>query len=155
MATTPPFDLQEAHAWFAKRCFNAVWDLLDQASRTAEEEEAMVRLCQASIYHWTQRDDCQPKNLSVGYWQAARVSAVLERGEEALRYGELSLQWADGQPPFYRGYAHEALARAAALAGAVSSRDEHLAAARALAEQVDDAGSREALIADLDTIPQG
>jgi hypothetical protein len=36
----------------AKRLFNMVWSLLEQPSRTVEEDEVMVNASHASLYHW-------------------------------------------------------------------------------------------------------
>ena len=69
MAKEPEFDLQVAHRYFSATCFNQAWELIDKPERTAEEDEAMVQLSLASTWHWTQREDCTPANLSIGYWQ--------------------------------------------------------------------------------------
>ncbi len=91
MTGTPDFDLDAAHRYFSAHCFNAAWDLLDKQERTPEENEQMIRLCLASAWHWTQRADCTPTNLSVGYWQASRIYAVLGQGDNARRYGQMCL----------------------------------------------------------------
>ena len=148
----PSFDPQSAHRHFSAHCFNAAWDLIDKQARTPDEEEQMLLLAQASLWHWTQREDCTPRNLSVGYWQLARIYALLGWPEEAWRAGEAALRFAENEPPFYRGYAHEALARAAMLAGDVSRQKHHLNEARWCAAEVTDAGERAALETDLNGI---
>ena len=107
----PNFDTAAAHRFFAANCFNAVWELLDKPDRTDEDDEQMIALAHASVWHWTQREDRLPRNLSVGYWQLSRVYAILGHGERARHYGNLSLAAAQEEEPFYLGYAHEALAR--------------------------------------------
>lgn len=155
MSDSPPFDIARAHRWFSADCFNRVWALLDKADRTPDDCERMISLAHASLAHWRERADCTPGNLSIGYWQTSRVYAVLGQAENARRYGELCLAASAGEPPFYLGYAHEALARAAKLAGNAASAAEHVAKARLLAVQVTDAGERAALEADLTGLGAG
>lgn len=149
MSESPPFDLARAHRWFSADCFNRVWALLDKPDRSPEEDERMVSLAHASLAHWRERAECTAQNMSIGYWQVSRVHAVLGQAENARHYGELCLAASTGEPPFYPGYAHEALARAAKLAGNGASAAEHLAAARQLAAEVADAGERGALESDI------
>lgn len=153
--TSPQFDLARAHRWFSADCFNHVWALLEKPDRTADECERMVSLAHASLAHWRERADCTAQNLSIGYWQVSRVYAVLGQAENARRYGELCLAASAGEPPFYLGYAHEALARAAKLAGNAASAAEHLAKAQMLAAKVTDAGERGALEGDLTGLAAG
>jgi hypothetical protein len=93
----------------------------------------MIRLTHASIWHWTQREDCKSTNLSIGYWQASRVYALAGRIEDARRYGELCLKHSHQEVPFYLGYAYEALARAEKLAANKELAAKHLAEAYRLA----------------------
>lgn len=153
MTSHPPsFDLAAAHRWFAASYFNQTWDLIDRPTRSPEEDELMISTCHASLCHWRQRDDCQRVNLSVGYWQAARVYTLAQRPDDARRYAELCLAHSTGEGAFYEGYAHEALARAARLSGDDAACRVHLGAARQLAAQIEDADSRGVLEADLHSI---
>lgn len=152
MTPIPDFDLPAAHKFFSVQCFNEAWTLIDKQSRTSEENEQMVRLTQASLWHWSRREDCTATNLSVGYWQAARVYALVEDAAAARRYGLLALECAKDAGPFYLGYAHEALARAAAVAGDDGRKKEHLAQAQALAGAVENAEEKKWLTNDLATI---
>jgi hypothetical protein len=153
MTVTPDFDRAVAHRYFAAHCFNAAWDLLDKSERTEEDNRQMVALNMASLYHWSQRPDCTDTNRSVGYWQASRIHAVLGFGDEARRYGETCLEFSKALPPFYRGYAHEALARAASVAGDGARVAEHAARARDYAAQVTDEADRRRLLDDLAVFP--
>jgi hypothetical protein len=142
-------DLAAAHRHFSAACFSGVWELIDKPNRSPDEDRLMVSMCHASLYHWQQRPDCTPRNLSIGYWQLSRVYAVLEQADNARHYGQHSLTHSRNEDLFYLGYAHEALARAEALAGNRAEAETHLATARDLAAQVTDAGERELLEADL------
>jgi hypothetical protein len=147
--TKPTFDVAAAHRYFAAHCFNAAWDLIEKKDRTPDDDRMMVALNQASLYHWRQRDDCSDQRLSVGYWQASRIHAILDNAPEALRHGEVCLGYSGGLSPFFLGYAHEALARAHKVAGSARAAREHLDAALALAGRVAKKEDRELLLADL------
>jgi hypothetical protein len=148
----PPFELQTAHKFFATDCFNKTWDLIDKADRTPEEDLSTLQTAMASLWHWTQREDAQPQNLSVGNWQVARVYALLGQADNARRYAEVSLKLAEGQPPFYVAFAYEALARAEMVAGNRGKMQEYLDKARALAEKVEDEEDKQVLAGDLGSI---
>lgn len=152
MANTPDFDVDAAHRFFSAECFNRAWDLLDKAERTAAEVEDMIHLAHASMWHWCQRPDQQQRNLTVGYWQLSRVYAVAGDPAPAAGYGRLSLEASRGQGAFLTAYAHEALARAAAVGRDRATMEGHLAEARALLPQVTDPEERGPLQADLNSI---
>ncbi len=151
---SPSFDLQQAHRWFAANCFNETWGYIDLPERDEPKVTRMIHLAHASYHHWTQRDDCEPKHLAVGAWQLSRVYALAGRADEATRYGQRSLDLSESQglDAFTTGYAHEAVARAADVAGDASARDRHKAKAAHLAEQIEDADERKLLTDDLGTI---
>lgn len=152
MSSDLDFEMEKAHEHFSTACFNQAWGLIDKSNRSPEEDEEMIRLNQASIYHWTQRDDCTDRNLSVGYWQSARIYALLNRGEEARRYADYSLKYAEGEPAFYRGYAYEALARAEKCMGDEDTAQSFLQKAEQLLDEIDDAEERQLLEKDLASI---
>lgn len=154
MNNLPAFDPQAAHRFFAVECFNKAWDLLDKTTRTPDEDEEMLRLGFASYWHWTQRSDCKPDNLSISYWQLSRIYAVLGQADHARRYGELCLKisQAEGMLPFHLGYAYEALARAESVAGNPSKVKKYQESARQVAEKMTDEDARKQLLADLETI---
>ena len=154
MAKTPDFDVAAAHKYFAAHCFNAAWDILEKSTRTAEDERLMVALNQASIYHWLNRPDCEPKRLSIGYWQASRIQAVLGNAAEARRFAEVCLSYSADLEPFFLGYAHEALARAAYVAAETGIAEAHLELASAHAALVSRKEDRELLIKDLEGLRQ-
>jgi hypothetical protein len=154
MSTKPDFDLAAAHKYFSANCFNRAWDLIDKPERSPQEDETMLHLSLASLWHWSQREDHTPVNLSVGYWQVARVYALLGQADNARRYGQLSLEALQDQDdlPFYLGYAYEALARAESLAGNRSQAGAYLAEARQAAARIPDPDDRQQLLNDLDLI---
>ncbi|WP_397568419.1 hypothetical protein [Schlesneria sp. T3-172] len=152
MAGCIDFDVAAAHRYFAAHCFNQAWDLIEKKERTPAEDQLMVALNQASIYHWQQRADCTSQNISIGYWQASRIQVVLGNAAEAIRHARICLSYSSSLAPFYLGYAHEALARSYRMAGELDNALQHLALATAMAEQVTERHDRELLVADLATI---
>ncbi|HEX5000523.1 MAG TPA: hypothetical protein VFY29_20035 [Terriglobia bacterium] len=152
MKNEPAFDLRAAHRYFSALCFNKAWDLIEKAGRTSEENEEMIRLSQASIWHWTQREDCARANLSIGYWQASRVHALVGNAGEARRYGDLCMEQSRGEAPFLMAYAHEALARAAQVAGNTTECSRHREEAERLAADLTDKDERALLEKDLETL---
>jgi len=154
MVNEPGFDLVAAHEHFSVACFNQVWDLMDKPNRTPAEDQEMVELCLTSLWHWSQRDDCTPTHLSIGYWQASRVYALLGQAENATQYARmcLNVSYASDVLPFYLGYAYEAMARAAAVAKDPTRVSENLAKARRVAAALTDPEERDQLLEDLETI---
>jgi len=148
----PEPDPASAHRHFSAHCFNAAWELIDRPNRTPAETEEMIQCTMASLWHWTQREDCTPKNLSIGYWQAARVYALANEPDNARKYAQLCLDVTPEGDPFYLGYAHEALARAAAVAGNESVFEEHAEMATAFARQVENPDNRKSLETDLQSL---
>lgn len=146
------FDIAAGHRFFSANLFNAAWQLMEKKDRTAEEGTLMLSLAHASLYHWSQRPDCQPVNVSVGYWQISRVNALLGLAHDAYSYAVLCLAKSDALPPFHRAYAYEALARAERLAGNGSAAAAHIAMSQSLAALVENAEEREMVLRDLSAI---
>lgn len=148
----PDFDPAAAHRFFSADCFNKTWDLIEKTNRTREDDQRMLQCAFASLWHWTQREDCTDTQFSIGYWQISRVYALLGESVNAAEYADLSLSHAAHLAPFYRGYAHEALARAAMVEGRPERAAHHLKEAFALASQVPDVEERSMLEKDLQSL---
>jgi tetratricopeptide (TPR) repeat protein len=141
-----------AHRHFSAHCFNAAWELIDQPERSPEENEQMIQRALASLWHWNQREDCTPKNLSIGYWQAARVYALAGEPANARKYAQLCLDITPTDDPFCLGYAHEAMARVEQEMGNDALAKEHLDKAAELAGQIESAENRKLLEDDLESL---
>jgi hypothetical protein len=154
MAKKPDFDLQAAHEYFSAECFNRAWDYIDKPVRNTSEGDRMLQLSMASLWHWTQREDCTPTNLSVGYWQVSRAYALLQQADQSKRYGQLCLEasQAEGVEPFYQGYAYEALARAERVADNEDGMEKYLILAHQVATSLADPKEKKQLLKDLATI---
>ena len=148
MSDAPDFDLAKAHHYFSAECFNRAWDLIDKAYRTPEEDRLMLQLGLTSLWHWSQRPDRTPINLSVGHWQVARIYALVGSVDEAWQYAQSSLQYCQeaGDFPFHLAYAYEALARAELIGGDRVKMEEYLQKARGLSEKIPDPDDQQQLL---------
>ena len=79
MESTPPFDLQIAHQYFAVQCFNQAWRLIEKVDRSPADDEQMIELAHASMWHWLEREDCAARNRSIGYWHSHAFTPCLGR----------------------------------------------------------------------------
>ncbi|MEE8376570.1 MAG: hypothetical protein V3S26_09650 [Acidimicrobiia bacterium] len=143
------------HRTFAPRAFTHTWTLLDEAELTREQEEEMLASTFAQRHHWYKVGE--PRNWAVADWQVSRVAAVLGYAELSPRVGERSRELANEHDlgPFVTGFAHEAIARAAADVDDVETFTEHLELAKAALPEIEDAEERETLEADLAEMSEG
>lgn len=142
------------HEKFAKACFNKTWELLDKSDRTPEDDNEMIHTVHASRYHWgvlVANEMGTALNLQRGEWQIARVYTVLERKEPALYHADICLKITQDNSigDFDLAFAHEALARASALAGNKEDYEKHLKLAKEAGEKIKDKGDREYFFEDL------
>lgn len=146
----------DVHRTMGVDLFNFVWTLLEKNRRTRTEDDLMIHATHASRYHWTRARGATPKNDAIGEWQISRVYAVLRRAEPAVYHARrtLAICEANGLEGFPLAYAHEALARAYAVAGERLLRDRHLRLAKATGEHIEEAEDRALLAADLLTVPR-
>jgi tetratricopeptide (TPR) repeat protein len=154
LSKKPEFDVDAAHQYFSAACYNKAWELINKTDRTAEEDEQMIRLSLSSAWHWTQRDDCTDQNMSIAYWQISRIYSILGQANNAKRYAELCLDASQGDeiPPFFLGYAYEALSRAEMVAGNQEKVEEYLQEAHKLLAVLTDEHEKKFLGDDLATI---
>lgn len=142
-------DIASWHRTFAPRAFNETWALLDADELTREQEEEMLAATFAQRYHWYSVGT--ERNMAIADWQVSRVAAVLGYEDLARRFGERSLELSVeySLDPFVEGFAHEAIARAAAIVDDIETFTYHLELARAALAAVEDDEDREILQADL------
>ena len=132
--------------------FNGVWALLEKEDRTPAQDDRMLHMAHASRFHWEQVGTAA--NLARGEWQCSRVYAALRRPEPCLHHARrvLAICEEHGIGDWDLAFAHEALARANAVAGDRSAARASLADARAAAENIADPEDRALLESDLATI---
>jgi hypothetical protein len=154
MSTGRTFQLEpRTERRLAARLFNRVWELLEQADRGVTGDDEMLHAAHASRHHWGAVGE--PVNWARGEWQCSRVYATLGRAEPALHHGRRCLELAEQHDlsSFDVGTAHEAIARAAKLAGLDDLAAKHATLALAAAEQLTDPEERQVLLTDIATIP--
>ncbi len=139
----------------AAQLFNDTWRQLELEQRTRADDDLMIHTAHASRYHWGQVPTVTPAHLARGEWLISRVYAVLERPEPALYHARrvLDLCQDNGIGDFDLAFAHEALARAHAVAGDAARARDHTDQALAVAEDIADDEDRDLVFADLETIP--
>jgi hypothetical protein len=96
----------------------------------------------------------EPEQWARGEWLCSRVYANLGRAEPSLHHGRRSLELSEqfGLGSFDIGSAHEAVARAAKLAGLDDHAAKHAALALAQAEQLTDPEERHLLLTDITSL---
>lgn len=141
----------EAHRRFSAECFNRAWDLIEKPERSADEDQLMVHLAHASLWHWMQRSDCTDQNLSTGYWQLARIFTLLKDPNTARQHAQSCLDYSrrPGVPPLLLAYAFESLARVELLSGNENERLKYRDEALRLAKQVGEPEDRAQLLKDI------
>lgn len=144
-----PEEIERWQRTLAPRVFNLTWELLDTPELSKEQEDAMLTAAFTQRHLWYQVGDA--RNHAIADWQVSRVAAVLGYADLARRFGERSLEVAieNGLDPFVIGFAHEAIARAAADVDDVETFTEHLELARAQLAEIEDDEDREVLGDDL------
>lgn len=144
-----PEDVAAWHRIFAPMAFNHTWTLLDADDLNREQEEEMLSSTLAQRYHWYAVGDA--RNWAIADWQVARVAVVLGYAELARRFGERSLELSVEHDlgPFVKGFAHEAISRAAAEVDDIDTFTEHLDLAKASLAEIEDPQEHDALSADI------
>jgi hypothetical protein len=135
--------------------FNGVWQMLDIEHRSPAQDDQMVHAAHASRWHWSQAGELGgDQQLAVGEWQCSRVYSVLGRGEPALHHARACLAICQEREidDWVLAAAYEALARAAAVAGDLTSARTWLANARSALAAIADPEDREVIEADLTAI---
>ena len=155
--TSPPdknLVIQRMHHRFSAESFNKCWTLIDKKDRSPQDVENMILCASASMWHWKQRSDRKPLNMSIGYGQLSRVYALSGQHDMAKTYGQRCLKTAlkGPAPPFYIGYAYEALTRAEIGLKNFKSAAYNLENAQAQLKSVTDTEERGWLKADLDEL---
>src|SRR5262245_45284500 len=134
--------------------FNKTWTLMEKEDRTAADDDELIHCAHASAYHWMHVGT--QANRARSEWQCSRVYAVLGRPEPALHHARRCVEICEASPDELEEwdlpFAHEALARAHAVAGDAAESRRYLDLARTEAERIADDDDRALLLADLATI---
>jgi hypothetical protein len=129
---------REFHRTVAQECFNRAWTYLERRHRRADEDREMLHLGHAARYHWSRAGT--PTHVAISDWQVSRIYAALDDGPMALEFARSSLELCRRHRlAEYLPSAHEAMARAYAVARDVRAARPHIERARALltSEEID------------------
>jgi hypothetical protein len=136
--------------------YNSSWALMEATERSPEQEDELVHHVHASIYHWLQAPECEPKNRARGEWLCSRAYSVLGRAEPALHHArrcfELCEQHADNVEDWDLAFAYEALARANRVAGNEDEARRCEQRGRGLADRIADPEDKEIVLRDYATL---
>jgi len=132
--------------------FNHVWELLEAPDRSQSDDDDMIHSAHASRHHWGRVGE--GVHRARGEWQISRVYSVLRRAEAARAHAKRYQQLCEEHDlaAFDRGFAHEALGRAAAVAGEKAEARRQVALGRSAAAAVDKSDDREWLIENLEEV---
>lgn len=137
------------HRLQAVEANNSTWEVIQQADRTPEQVEEMLRRAYAAAYHWDRAADRTPANAARADWLLAKVNLLAARAEPALHHADRCLAACreHGLDDFDLAYGHDARARALRALGRTAEAAQEWALARAV--PIADAEDRAALAADL------
>lgn len=136
------------HRTFAPRFFNHAWDLMDRPALDDDGIDELLSSAFAQRAHWYQVGDARRR--AIADWQVARATVVAGFPTLGRRFAERILRDGADLGPFVLGFAHEAMARAAAAVDDVATFETHLAEARRLVAEISDDDERTTLASDLD-----
>jgi hypothetical protein len=118
-------DLVDIHRWFGVHLNNEAWKVIDDQAIAPEDQqrprdEALYR-AYASVYHWMQAGNAM--NQGRGEHLISRTAVLVGFPELALRHASRYLELIEAHPEIAEdwdhAFAHEAMARALAMAGEV------------------------------------
>ena len=143
---------EDQHRRCASGLFNGTWTLMESTERTEAQAEEMVHAAHASRWHWGIVG--RPVNRARGEWLISRVYSILGKGVQAREHADRYLVMCDEHAldEFDRAFAHEAIARAAAIQQDSQVVADHVQYGLAAAAQVTEDRDREWVIRNLGTV---
>ena len=142
------------HRAKAVATYNRCWDLLDNPTRSADEDAELLTAAFASRYHWLAVDDEQAHIIAE--WMVSRAAAAVGEPDIAILFGRRALAAVitGERPAWLRASIYEGLARAYASAGDGTRRDECIARAWVELEAEQDVEDRQAIADQIEDVPQ-
>ncbi|MDZ4182961.1 MAG: hypothetical protein U1B83_08800 [Candidatus Cloacimonadaceae bacterium] len=128
--------MEQIHRQLGPQLFNQSWDLLLKPDRTREEDNTLINIVHASLYHWRQFGE--PINILRGEWMICHVYTLLEHREEAYYHAMNIINLRDEIQPtdWDEAYALEAIARVHALLGNQDDFESFFHLAKMAGEQI-------------------
>jgi len=116
------------HRELAARANGETWELLTKQAPTADDITEMIERANTSAYHWRRAVGEDDPVQARSAWLLARVYTVSGDALAAMRHARRCAELTElgkGMADFDEVYAHEALARANALAGNTEAAAKH------------------------------
>jgi hypothetical protein len=136
--------------------YNSSWALMERSDRTPEADDELVHHVHASMFHWLQAPECEPKHRARGEWLCSRAYTVLGPAEPAMHHArrclELCEQHADNVEDWDLAFAYEALARASRVTGNQDEARRYEERGRELADRIADPEDKEIVLKDYATL---
>jgi hypothetical protein len=153
MSTEKQLTILEAHQEFAKTANHHTWDLLDQSTRTPEEEKEMILAASTSLYHWLMVGTAA--HAQRGYWLLSRVHLVLGRTKDAfdnaLKCQSITDMHQGEMADFDLAFSQEGLARVFALSGNLEKALIHHKRAAELGQAIKDPEDKQIFLNDFES----
>ncbi|MDD3098022.1 MAG: hypothetical protein PHU99_09915 [Candidatus Cloacimonetes bacterium] len=153
LATTQSNDkelnMNKVHQQLAIDLFNQSWDILLKEDRNRKDEDLLLNMVHASLYHWRQVG--QPINILRGEWMLAHVYTLLGHKEAALYHAENVMTLKDEIQPrdWDLAYCYEAMARVMALYADQVAFDKYHEQALKAGKEIADEGARKQFDSDM------
>lgn len=143
-----------AHRALAVGYFNTAWELIDSASRTAEQARDMVTTAFASRRHWIDAGGTA-ENVVIADWQVAHAASLAGFLDVSEAFSQAAYDGARhaGLASWVLASTAEGRARARAAAGDHDGFERFAAEARDLLAQVHDDEDRRLIEGQLASIP--
>jgi tetratricopeptide (TPR) repeat protein len=124
----------DVHRTQAVAANQAAWAYLERDDLAPDDATDLLRCAFASAYHWARAADRRPERDVRAEHLIAKAYVKLGNATEAVRHAQRCLDGASaaGLDDFDLAYAHEAMARAQALAGDTAGSLASWRAARAV-----------------------
>jgi hypothetical protein len=141
--------MNQVHQELAVNLFNQSWDILLKEGRDRKDEDTLVNVVHASLYHWRQIGE--PINILRGEWMIAHVYTLLGHKEEALYHAENVMTLKEELNPldWDLAYCYEAMARVMALWGDQTGFEQYYEQALAAGKAIQDPASRQQFESDM------
>lgn len=141
--------------WHRKQavdCFNSTWELIDKEDRNKDDDLEMIHLAHTSRFHWGKIGG--PLEFARGEWQISRVYSILDKGEQALYYGEESLRLCidNNIGDFDLAFGYESIARAYAVLNNSDKKDEYIKLTKDACDAIKDKGDKDYVLEELKSV---
>jgi tetratricopeptide (TPR) repeat protein len=135
-------DLMQMHDSMARDFMFEARCLMDQDSRTEDEDYRMLYAAYAAAFHF--RFSAGASEYSQAEWMISRAYVLMGNGREAVRHAQRCMQYADaGNYEEEIAWALESLARANAVLGDSHAAHEYFDKAREAGNKITDEDKRE------------